>query len=495
MRQIYLIAFILFIFTAFMSAGFFHEDEHFQLLEFANYKMGNVQSADLPWEFEQQMRPTFQVGIVYLVFSAMKSIGIFDPFTMTTILRIMAACLSFFALYKFFHKYKTEFSNQTAVKWFAGLSFFLWYVPFISVRFSSESFGVIFMLLAIAYYHTTGHKKTSPLNYLMIGLFLGLSFISRYQMGFMILGMGLWVLIIRRESIKTIVLMFLGFLMSIGIGILCDYWFYGNWVVSAYNYFYQNLVENKAAGFGTSPFWFYTMNTPLFVFPLFGLVIVPCVIAFFIKYPRHLVTWLLIPFLLIHHFIGHKEMRFLFPVAPFLPFVIIMVLEKWNWIKKLRFLKYPFWVLNILFLLIMSCKPAYDNLGVFKYLYRKAENRPVYFIGDQNPFRMWIPEIAKQPYRPGVDLTMHFYYQPGFYPHAVKNIGVLDSSLTVNHQTSLFVTRTTSYHDLYEPEMTKLGIEHKVVYNTYHSYFKSLNLGNWMSAQDVGVWTIVEVKH
>jgi phosphatidylinositol glycan class B len=492
LRNVYIIAFIFFVFTAFMSAGFFHEDEHFQLVEYANFKMGNIPAEELPWEYEEQMRPTFQVAIVYSVFSALQSLHLLDPFNAATILRLIAAMLSFIALYSFFQKYKSELSNQSSVKWFLWLSFFLWYVPFISVRFSSESFATSFMLLAISNYSVSTNKRS--VKFLLVGIFMGLSFICRYQMGFMVFGMGLWMLFIKKEKFRIIGLVLAGFLISMAIGLISDHWFYGKWVLSAYNYFYQNLIENKAAGFGTSPVWFYALNTPLFVFPVFGIIIIPCLVIFFIKYPKHIFTWLLIPFIVIHHLIGHKEMRFLFPIAPFIPFVIVIVLEKFSKLKRIRFLKYPFVVLNILFLIIMSCKPAYDNMGVFKYIYRKAENKPVYFISHQTPFRMYLPEIAKKPYRKGYDLTMHFYQRKGFYPHAVKDIQVLDSILSVTHQKSILVARTMSYLENYEPELSKAGIKNRVVYNTYHSYFSRFNYGNWMSIEDVGVWTIVEVE-
>jgi len=494
LRKYYIIAFILFIVTAFLSEGFFHEDEHFQLVEYANFKMGNVPASDLPWEYYEQMRPAFQVIITYSIFNILKVFGPLDPFIATMVLRMLAAVLSFIGLYVFFNKFKTELKEKKSVLWFLLLTFFLWYIPYISVRFSSESFSTIFILLAICFYPTLGRRVTPPIKYLLVGVFMGLSFISRFQMGFMIFGAGLWIVFIRKENIKHVGLILAGFLLSFGIGLLCDYWFYGKWVLSAYNYFYQNLVENKAAGFGVSPVWFYAMNTPLFVFPLFGIIIIPCLLIFFIKYPKHMFTWMLIPFIIIHHVIGHKEMRFLFPMAPFIPFIIIVVFEKWKWIKNLRFLKYPFWALNILALIIMSCKPAYDNVGVFKYLYRNVNTQPVYFIGKQNPFRMWIPEVATQPFRPGTDLTMRFYYRENLQPDAVKDIIELDSVLTVNPTPGLMVVRTIAYDETYERKMTELGIEHKVVYNTYHSYFKSMNYGNWLSIEDVGVWTIVEVS-
>ena len=116
---------MLFILAAFMSIGSLQEDEHFQLLEFANFKLGNVPVDDLPWEYSEQMRPTFQVAIVYGLCRTMQALGIFDPFNVATILRIFAAILSFLALYSFLNKYKSELIKKSAMIWFAALTFFL----------------------------------------------------------------------------------------------------------------------------------------------------------------------------------------------------------------------------------------------------------------------------------------------------------------------------------------------------------------------------------
>lgn len=494
MRKLYIIGLLLFVATAYFSEGFYHEDEHFQLLEFARYKTGDIPASELPWEYGEKMRPTFQVSVVYVVFKLTDLMGISDPFIVTTVLRLMVALLSFIALYMFTKHYKSELTNQSAINWFVTLSLFLWYVPFLSVRFSSEALAAIFLIFSIVQFKNIELRKNPSLSYYLVGLLLGLSFISRYQMGFIVFGFFMWILLINKQSIKNISLTVVGFLFSFGFGIICDYWFYGEWLLSAYNYFYQNLIENKAANYGTSPFWFYSLDTVLFVFPLFGVIVVPCFIYFFIKYPKHIFTWLLVPFILIHHLIGHKEMRFLFPLFPFLPFIIVSVLQNIKWIKYFRFIKYPFWALNLIFLILMSFKPAYDNVGVFKYLYRKSEAMPVYFISHQTPFRMYLPEIAKQPFRQGVDLNMEYYYKKGFYPHAMVNINALDSALNANPQKSLLVARTISYEQTLGNEMNLKNIKHRVVYQTYHSHFRNFNYFNWMSIEDVGVWTIVEVE-
>src|SRR5687768_8209617 len=100
-KQLIILGFIFFIIAAIFSDGYFHPDEHFQLLEFANYKMGGVSGEHLPWEFDEQMRPTFQVTIVYGLCMMLKSMGMFDPFVVSMLLRFLAAGLMFYVLYLF----------------------------------------------------------------------------------------------------------------------------------------------------------------------------------------------------------------------------------------------------------------------------------------------------------------------------------------------------------------------------------------------------------
>ncbi|MBK5097796.1 MAG: hypothetical protein JJE01_08435 [Gemmatimonadetes bacterium] len=50
-RNWLLVALVLNLAAAYFSWGFHQFDEHFQILEFANYKLGNSPASDLPWEF------------------------------------------------------------------------------------------------------------------------------------------------------------------------------------------------------------------------------------------------------------------------------------------------------------------------------------------------------------------------------------------------------------------------------------------------------------
>jgi phosphatidylinositol glycan class B len=98
--------------TAYYSEGFFHPDEHFQLIEFANYKMGKTSLNELPWEFESRIRPALQVSIGYLLLETFNYLGLNDPFKQLTILRIITAILSWLVISSLFLQLIKNFKNE-----------------------------------------------------------------------------------------------------------------------------------------------------------------------------------------------------------------------------------------------------------------------------------------------------------------------------------------------------------------------------------------------
>ena len=65
-NYIYLLSILTLIITAFFSSGYYHFDEHFQILEFAGLKLKMTLATNLPWEYTYQMRPAIQPAIVVL---------------------------------------------------------------------------------------------------------------------------------------------------------------------------------------------------------------------------------------------------------------------------------------------------------------------------------------------------------------------------------------------------------------------------------------------
>ncbi|NQX99909.1 MAG: hypothetical protein HRT70_02040 [Flavobacteriaceae bacterium] len=87
-RNSFLIACAVYLFTAYHSVGFYHADEHYQILEFANMRLGNSPADELPWEYKKQIRPVVQVSIAMIVIGFLEQISITNPYTQVLILRV-----------------------------------------------------------------------------------------------------------------------------------------------------------------------------------------------------------------------------------------------------------------------------------------------------------------------------------------------------------------------------------------------------------------------
>ena len=86
---------VFFLLTAFFSEGFYHGDEHFQIIEFAQFKLGKTAQVNLPWEFEAQIRPTLQPVLAMGIFYVCDLISIIDPHTQAFVLRLITSIFAF----------------------------------------------------------------------------------------------------------------------------------------------------------------------------------------------------------------------------------------------------------------------------------------------------------------------------------------------------------------------------------------------------------------
>ena len=96
----------------------------------------------------------------------------------------------------------------------------------------------------------------------MVGLCLGLAFLARYQVGFMLLGFGLWMISIRRISLKQLFFILLAGIFVLVIGAGFDWWLYGKPTLSSWQYFNWHYDGLTSASGGISvlvhePWWFY----------------------------------------------------------------------------------------------------------------------------------------------------------------------------------------------------------------------------------------------
>jgi phosphatidylinositol glycan class B len=389
--------------AAFFSKGFYHFDEHFQILEFAQLKLARSLPTELPWEFHAKMRSALQPTIVLWVHKILRIINLEDPFIATLVLRILTAVLTWATTVKLLKAFAKEVPEKWLTDFVIPFSFLFWLSVFNGVRFSSENWGGLFFALGLCWAHQVRRTFWAEV---FSGFLLGISFLSRFQMGLMILGLVAWLVFIKKDRLRQLLPIGLGFGIVLILGLALDHTFYGDWPVTFWNYFKQNIIEGKAAQFGVQPWYEYFRILFIDLIPPFSIFFIFGLLAFFWLYPRHIITFSLLPFLLIHMGLGHKEARFLFPILYFFPVILglgfsALSLKLYLNVYLKSFLKrlvLVFWGVNGVLLLVVMFHPADKDTELYEAIYRANPDKLL--ITKENPFS-----------RAGFDLK--YYQRPG----------------------------------------------------------------------------------
>lgn len=393
------------------SEGHFHADEYFQVLEFAAWKLGLRPAEGLPWEFGARLRPAFQPALVVALHKAWSWVAVPDPFVLATVLRLLSAALTWTAMVLMLRgafvahpSLRTPPLEQSLF----FLSFLLWPVVFNGVRFSSEGWAASLFAIGFARYaYATAPSRRGDLA---TGLLLGAAFLARYQAGVLIAGLLAWSLFVAGHRWQRWGWCAAGVMLAVGGGILLDRWFYGEWAITAVRYFTENLVEGRAATFGVEPWWYYFTQVLERAVPPFSLLyLFPPLLVFMLRW-RDPLTWAVVPFLLVHLLIGHKEVRFLFPLLCLLPVLVVLGMDvaRARWWPTLvagpwmRHIATVFVAVHLLVLAVVLVKPTDGDVAVYRTLYRTYPAPiPVYYQGEK-------------PYDSLLD--MRFYRRPDMHP-------------------------------------------------------------------------------
>jgi GPI mannosyltransferase 3 len=325
--------------TAFNSTGYFHWDEHYQIIEFANVKMGLNKAADVAWEYRAEIRPAIQPAIAFVLFSTARLIGITDPYWLSFFLRLLTAALALVAIGRWLRSTLPMIDRRFQTGYIL-LSYFLWFLPFLNVRFSSETWSGLLFLYGVGILgpamltrepEPSGQGRT-VMPFVLSGLLLGTSFLCRAQILFAIAGLLIWLIVFKRKHWQGIGCLVLSAGVIFLLGLAIDAWFYGHLTYTAWNYFNTNIVHGIAAQFGTMPWYFYLpmiLQAPTLVI---GLGILCSLVFLAIKNPSFLPLWIVLPFLIAHMIISHKEPRFLFPMINFVP---LLMVSAWQRVMRL----------------------------------------------------------------------------------------------------------------------------------------------------------------
>lgn len=393
-----LIGIILHLISIYFTIGFYSDDEHFQILEIAAYKLGiNKIAINDPtgyyWEWENhiRMRPWIQPFLYFKLISIFK-IYSNDPFVWTLILRFLSSIIGFISIVCLFFTFKNIFfKNNKIFNYFLFFSF--WFYPFLHSRTSSEniSLSIYIISLCILYKFITEKKILFNIYYFSFASFLlGISMVFKFTTVFSALPIFFWFLIFSFNFKKLLIFCTL-ILVALSIGLFIDYINWGSFKNTYYQFYFHNLssgVYGRMKDFGVDPWYFYFIEIlkqlapPSSIFYLSGLVI------YWFKNPKSLLTFITVFTFSVFCLIGHKELRYIFSIYIFAPFFIAYLIDFFKNKKIIISIKSITIISNLLFLLITLFFPANSKVGIYKYLFENYNDKtPLYFIGE-NPYQV-----------------------------------------------------------------------------------------------------------
>ena len=482
-RHLFSIGVVIYGITAWCSEGYHHPDEHFQIIEFANYKLGRTPVADLPWEFSAEIRPALQPMLTYGFLQAAESLGLTNPFTQIFLLRLLTGWLCLWVYFQWSHWLALALNDDRVGVWLRWAVVFLWFMPYLSVRFSSENLAGLALWSGLLLVLKRNNK-----GLFLAGILLGLSLFLRFQMAFSLLGLGAW-LGWQWGAKKPLGLapgqmgrLLVGGLIALVLGIASDGWLYGKPVFTAFNYFTANILDNKAAQWGVSPWWYYFTRAAFTAVPPISIVGLILAGIGLWKHRSHALVWLFIPFFIAHLVVGHKEMRFLYPMV--LPVLIAAVwgwLSLWNaddtdaaqtriradgkWHRFIAVVCQVAIVINFVLLPVRCLLAAQEAIPCLRFIYQVSKNAPlaVYAV-ETSPYRL-------------VGLEMHFYRSRNVQTIVVESFNEVEPAADV----LLFSQKLML-------ETSPQGIQSERVYTYLPHWILQFNPNNWQSRSRI--WSV-----
>ncbi len=360
--KVLLLAVVVHLITAWSSTGYYSADEHFQVVAFAQAKLGELPVEHLPWEYDTGIRSSLQPWIAVSVFRALEMVGITDPFNRTLMLRLLTALLALLAIRSFIRAALDQIPVGLQ-KPFILLSYFLWFLPFLHVRYSSEGWAAVFLLFGVGKLMRIGgreeDRRTCPaiaggeetqssaekrmdpqadprtvlagrslFSMLWVGMAFGIAVLCRPPVGLIVLCALLWLVFQAKGSMRELLLVVcgLGLVMLLGFGL--DSAFYDRPLFSTFEYVRMGFTGDPDHRFDELPWYYYPPWVVKYAIPPIGVSILLALALLLWKRPTHPLVWCMVPFVVVHSFIPHKELRFLFPLADLMPLLLVLGLSE-----------------------------------------------------------------------------------------------------------------------------------------------------------------------
>ncbi|MBK9176895.1 MAG: glycosyltransferase family 39 protein [Flavobacteriales bacterium] len=326
LRALTVIALVPRLVAVLFSPGYFAHDDHFLIIEAAaSWVAGFDYNNWLPWNQGESPTPTghsfFYVGLHYLLFSALKIVGITEPKTVMLVVRLLHALWSLVVV-RVGYRIALRLGDARSA-WQTGLFLALFcFMPFLAVRNLVEVACIPFLMLGA--WRLVRSDAPSWMDALVAGVWIGMAMNVRFQVIFFAAGPGL-AFLMQRKWPQAITY---GLGVALPLAIIqggLDFFLWERPFAELTQYVMYNLANTTT--YGVLPWYNYLLL-------LAGLFIPPLSLAVlfgFFRRPKPLLLWLSVfLFLAIHSYFPNKQERFMLPIVALFFVLGYAAWEQWR---------------------------------------------------------------------------------------------------------------------------------------------------------------------
>ena len=335
------------------------------------------------------MRPALQPWLAAGLFKGLGALGLFTPIVAAFLLRVGSGLLALWISLELCIRTLPSVRDASLKRLLLPGMLFLWFLPYIHGRFASENWGGLLFFAGLCFVLDAGDspdRRRSSVRFALVGLLWAAAFYCRFQVGLAIAGAGAWLLVVDRAPLRSIGALAVSFLAACALNVVLDHWLYGEWVFTPYNYLYTNLVEGKAATFGTQPWWFYLAQMLALLVPPFSLLLVGVLVASVWSCRKNVFVWVVVPFVIGTTCSATRKLdswfRSPYAIVPLLvlgadrlPEALRAKIARWPNPRAAAAAVRVFVALNLFALAVMTFKPSSETAVVYERLYRGKPER------------------------------------------------------------------------------------------------------------------------
>ena len=207
--------------------------------------------------------------------------------------------------------------------------------------------------------------------------------------------------------------------------------------------------------------------------PPLGLIVMIGMFYAMVRFPKNIVIVSIIPFILVHFIISHKETRFLFPLIDAVPVCLALTWSRFQGLfdkrRKLTLgIGKIFVGFNVVCIIVLLLKPQQQPYDLYKVVYDKYWNSGAYvFCTSDDPYSF-------------IGLVVNYYKPDNFTFYSElrgKNIdSIMAHANTGTHPVLMFFDRE---HDEYD--FIKRHPDAKRIYTSSADWMHWVNINNWIS--------------